>query len=119
MKAFVTALAPLAMVGVALSVAAKLPPAPPMDPAKAEEKKARDAATVAAGAALQAKAEDKVAVRYLTEQKAKGNAIAPQMASNRGELEAKAKEAASKVPGAQPAPAMQPVAAAKPMAVKK
>lgn len=123
MKAWLTGLAPALLVAVTLGVAvAKLPPAPPMDPAKAEEKKAKDAATAAVGAAQQAKAEDRVAARYMMEQKAKGNAVTPQMASNSAEMEAKAKEAAAKVPGAQPAPPAppaQPMAAAMPMAPKK
>ena len=93
MKAWLTGLAPALLVAVTLGVAvAKLPPTPPMDPAKAEEKKA------------------------------KGKAVTPQMASNSAEMEAKAKEAAAKVPGAQPAPAAppaKPMAAAMPMAPKK
>src|SRR6186713_2792495 len=120
MKALLIALLPMALVVGTLGLAvAKLPAAPPMDPAKAEEKKAKDAATAAAGAALQAKAEDRAAAHYSTQQKAKGKVVTPQMQPNWGEMEAKAKEAASKVPGAQPAPATQPVAAANPMAVKK
>lgn len=120
MKSLLTALLPLALVAGSLGIAvAKLPAAPPMDPAKADEKKAKDAASAASAAALQAKAEDRAAAHYLTRQKAKGNVVTPQMQSNWRELEAKAKEAASKVPGAQPAPATQPMAAAKPTAVKK
>ena len=123
MKALITALAPLVLVGTALGVSAKLPAPPAIDPAKAEEKKARDAATAAATSALQARAEDRVAARYIADQKAKGKLVTPQMAPNWGELEAKAREAASKVPGAAvataAAPAMQPVAAARPMAAKK
>jgi ABC-type microcin C transport system permease subunit YejB len=122
MKAWLTGLAPALFVVVTLGVAvAKLPPAPPMDPAAAEAKKAKDAATAATAAAQQAKAEDRVAARYIMEQKAKGKAVTPQMAANTAEMEAKAKEAASKVPGAQPAPPAapaKPVAAAKPMAPK-
>ena len=122
MKAWVTGLAPAVLVAVTLGVAvAKLPPAPPLDPAKAEEKKAKDAAGAAAGAAQLAKAEDKVVARYLMEQKAKGKAVTPQMAPNAAALEAKAKELAAQVPGAQPVPAVpaKPMAAAKPMAPKK
>lgn len=123
MKAWLTGLAPALVVAVTLGVAvAKLPPAPPMDPAKAEEKKVKDAAAAAVTAAQQAKAEDRVAARYMMEQKATGKAVTPQMAPNSAEMEAKAKEAASKVPGAQPAPPAppaQPMAAATPMAPKK
>lgn len=123
MKAWVTGFAPALLVAVTLGVAvAKLPPAPPMDPAKAEEKKAKDAVAAAVGAAQQAKAEDRAAARYIMEQRAKGKAVTPQMASNSAEMEAKAKEAASKVPGAHPAPAATPappMAAAKPKAAKQ
>jgi hypothetical protein len=62
---------------------AKLPPAPPMDDAAkaaAEEKKAKAAEAAAAGAASLAKAQDRVAARYLAEQKAKGKMVTPQMA---------------------------------------
>jgi len=61
---------------------AKLPPPPPMDEkakATAEEKKAKDAATAEAVKAQQAKAEDRVAARYVAEQKAKGKVVTPQM----------------------------------------
>ena len=61
---------------------AKLPaPAPLDDKAKAaaEEKKAKDAAAADAGKAVQAKAEDRVAARYIAEQKAKGKMVTPQM----------------------------------------
>ena len=100
MKALITALVPIALIGVVLGVSAKLPATPPADPAKAEEKKAKDAATAASGAALQAKAEDRVAARYIADRKAKGTPVTPQMAPNWGDLEAKAREAASKGPGA-------------------
>lgn len=122
MKALITTLIPMAMiasVGLALGVSAKLPAPPPADPVKAEEKKAKDAAAAASGAALQAKAEDRVAARYITDQKAKGKPVTPQMAPNWGDLDVKAREAASKVPGAQAAPAVQTMAAARPVAVKK
>ena len=120
MKAWLTGLVPAALVAVTLGVAvAKLPAVPPMDPAKAEEKRAKDAAAAAVGAAQLAKAEDRVAARYLMEQKAKGKAVTPQMAPNAAALEAKAKEAASMIPGALAAPAAKPMAAATPMAPKK
>ena len=124
MKTLLKGLAPALLVVVTLGVAiAKLPPAAPMDPAKAEEKKAKDAATAAAVAAQQAKAEDRAAARYMMDQKAKGRAVLPQMASNSADMEAKAKDAASKVPGAQlPVPAAlpsKPMAAIKPAPAKK
>ena len=61
---------------------AKLPAPPPMDDkakAAAEEKKAKDAAAAEAAKAQQAKAEDRVAARYIAEQKAKGKVVTPQM----------------------------------------
>jgi len=61
---------------------AKLPPSPPLDDkakAAAEEKKAKDAAAAEAAKAAQARAEDRVAARYISEQKAKGKTITPQM----------------------------------------
>ena len=61
---------------------AKLPPAPPMDDnakAAAEEKKAKDAAAADAAKAAQAKAEDRVAARYMAEQKATGKTVIPQL----------------------------------------
>ena len=118
MKVFLSALVSMSLIGGTLGVAAKLPPAASLDPAKAEEKKAKDAATAAVGAMQQAKAEDRVAAYYISQQKAKGKAVTPQMPSNWGEMEAKAKDAASKVPGVESS-AMQPVAAAKLMAAKK
>jgi hypothetical protein len=61
---------------------AKLPPPPPMDEkakAAAEEKKAKDAAAAEAAKTAQARAEDRVAARYIAEQKAKGTIVTPQM----------------------------------------
>jgi hypothetical protein len=61
---------------------AKLPAPPPMDEkakVAAEEKKAKDAATAEAAKAAQARAEDRVAARYIAEQKAKGKVVTPQM----------------------------------------
>jgi hypothetical protein len=61
---------------------AKLPPPPPMDEkakAAAEEKKAKDAAAAAADAAALARVEDRVAARYLAEQRAKGKIVTPEM----------------------------------------
>ena len=85
---------------------AKLPPAPPMDDkakAAAEEKKAKDAASAEAAKAQQAKAEDRVAARYIAEQKAKGKAVTPQMGPAVASVPpAKGAPAASK---AAPAPA--------------
>ncbi len=61
---------------------AKLPPPPPMDEkakAAAEEKKAKDAAAAAADTAALARAEDRVAARYIAEQRAKGKSVTPEM----------------------------------------
>ncbi|HEV8256058.1 MAG TPA: hypothetical protein VGR42_03700 [Casimicrobiaceae bacterium] len=61
---------------------AKLPAPPPMDDkakAAAEEKKAKDAAAAETAKAVQARAEDRVAARYIAEQKAKGKIVTPQM----------------------------------------
>lgn len=69
------------LLGFGIAVA-KLPPPPPMDDkakAAAEEKKAKDAATAEAGKQQQARAEDRVAARYIAEQKALGKSITPQM----------------------------------------
>ena len=62
---------------------AKLPPPPPMDEnakAAAEQKKAKDAAAAEAEKAALARAQDRVAARYIAEQKAKGKMVTPQMA---------------------------------------
>ena len=62
---------------------AKLPPPPPMTDAQkaaAEEKKSKDAAAADVAKKQQAQAEDRVAARYIAEQKAKGNVVTPQMA---------------------------------------
>ena len=69
----------LVVVSFGIAVA-KLPPAPPMtdeQKAAAEAKKAKDAAAAEVGKAQQARAEDRVAGRYITEQKAKGITVQP------------------------------------------
>ena len=61
---------------------AKLPPPPPMDEkakAAAEEKKAKDAAAAEVAKQQQARAEDRVAARYIAEQTAMGKTVTPQM----------------------------------------
>jgi len=88
--------------------AAKLPPAPPMDDAAkaaAEETKAKAAAASADAAAQLAKSQDRVAARYIAEQKAKGKAVTPQMAP--------AVMAVAPAKGAAPAAKGAPGAAAK------
>jgi hypothetical protein len=79
LRALIAAALVIATFGWAM---AKLPPAPPMDDkakAAAEEKKAKDAAAAEAAKAAQAKAEDRVAARYIAEQRAKGVVVKPQM----------------------------------------
>jgi hypothetical protein len=83
---------------------AKLPAPPPMTDAQktaAEEKKAKDAAAADLAKKQQAQAEDRVAARYIAEQKAKGNIVTPQM------------PAAGNAPPVQPAKAPEPAPAAK------
>ncbi len=78
---------------------AKLPPPPPLDDkakAVAEEKKAKDAADAQAAAAAQARAEDRVAARYIAEQKAKGKVVTPQLGKT-APVAAPAKAAPAKV----------------------
>jgi len=78
-RALFAALTVVASFGFAL---AKLPPPPPMDDAAkaaAEEKKAKDAAAAEAAKQLQARTEDRIAARYIAEQKAKGIVVTPQM----------------------------------------
>jgi len=61
---------------------AKLPAPPPMDDkakAAAEDKKAKDAAAAEVAKQQQAKAEDRVAARYMAE-KGKGKSVTPQLA---------------------------------------
>ena len=61
---------------------AKLPPAPPMDEkakAAAEATKAKAAAAAEVEKAALAKAEDRVVARYMTEEKAKGKTVTPQV----------------------------------------
>ena len=83
---------------------AKLPPPPPMTDAQkaaAEEKKAKDAAAADLAKKQQAEAEDRVAARYIAEQKAKGNVVTPQMPST------------ANAPAAPPAKAPEPAQAKK------
>ena len=73
-----------AALGIAFSLVtagavAKLPPAPPVDPAKAEEAKQKAADAAKAGALLQAKYEDKAAANYASKAKADGKAFKPQL----------------------------------------
>ena len=79
LRALVAAGLAIATFGLAIG---KLPPPPPMDDAAkaaAEEKKAKDAAAAELAKQQQARAEDRVAARYIAEQKAKGVTVTPQM----------------------------------------
>lgn len=78
-RALLAALMVIATFGLAV---AKLPPPPPMDDAAkaaAEQKKAKDTADANAAKLLQAKTEDRVAAKYIADQKAKGITVSPQM----------------------------------------
>ncbi len=78
-------------------------PLPPMDDAAkaaAEEKKAKDAAAAEAAKQQQARAEDRVAARYLAEQKAKGVSVTPQMGPT-------STPAAASTPNNRPSPKRQ------------
>ncbi len=82
---------------------AKLPAPPPMteqQKAAAEEKKAKDAAAADAAKKQQAAAEDRVAARYIAEQKAKGRTVTPQMGSGMPAAPAPAAQSAAKAPDA-------------------
>ena len=79
LRALASALLVLCAFGIAM---AKLPAPPPMTDAQkaaAEEKKAKDAAAAEAAKKQQAAAEDRVAARYIAEQKAKGHVVTPQL----------------------------------------
>lgn len=87
------------VVGVFGGAVAKLPPPPPTDEkakAAAEQKKAKDAADAAAASAAQARAEDRVAARYIAEQRAKGRVVTPQMGRTSDGAGASAKSAPAK-----------------------
>jgi len=79
LRALFTAALVILCFGIAV---AKLPAAPPMDDkakTAAEEKKAKDAAIADQAKLQQAKSEDRVAARYIAEQKAMGKTVTPQM----------------------------------------
>jgi hypothetical protein len=80
MQTTIRALLGAALVVTAFGVAvAKLPPAPPMTDEQKAAKAAKDKAAADAEKAMLVKAEDRVAMRYLAEQKAKGVTVNPQM----------------------------------------
>jgi hypothetical protein len=100
-----------AMIGVGLVLAAfsvalaKLPPPPPMTDEQKAEKAAKDKAAADLAKEQQARAEDRVASRYIAEEKAKGIAITPQMGPTSGAAAAKAAPAAPAKEAAAPAAA--------------
>lgn len=63
------------------SVWAKLPAPPPADPVKVAEAKTKADEAAAKEKALLTTAEDRVAARYIKEQKAKGKDVKPQLAA--------------------------------------
>ena len=112
------ALAGAAMVLAAFGVAmAKLPAPPPMTDAQkvaAEEKKAKDAASAENAKQQQARAEDRVATRYIAEQKAKGHIVTPQVGpASVAATAAAAPAAAPGKAGAMPAKAPEAAVPAK------
>ena len=108
------------MISVAVSFAfslatagafAKLPPAPPVDPAKAEEAKQKAADAAKAGGLLQAKYEDKAAANYAARARAEGKAFNPQLGPG---VPPPPAPAAAPAVGAPVVVAAQPAAAAPP-----
>jgi len=97
-RALTAATLVLALFGAAV---AKLPAPAPMteeQKAAAEAKKAKDAAAAEAAKQAQTRAEDRVAARYIADQKAKGVTVTPQTGAN-------APPAATSDSNAKPAPA--------------
>lgn len=86
---------------------AKLPPPPPLDPAKAEEAKVKDAEAKLKAAELQAKYEDKAVASYAAKAQAAGKEFKPQLGNG---IQPPPPAAA-----APPVAAVAPVAAAAPV----
>lgn len=100
---------------------AKLPTPPPLDPAKAEEAKVKDAEAKLKAAELQAKYEDKAVASYAAKAQAAGKEFKPQLGNGiqPPPPAAAAPLAAAAAPvAATPAPAAAPKAAP-PTAAKK
>jgi hypothetical protein len=83
---------------------AKLPPLDDKAKAAAEEKKAKDAAAAEVAKEELARAEDRVAARYIAEQKAQGKTVTPQTGPTSKGAAAPSDKAAEK-PGPASAPA--------------
>ena len=75
MKKRLIALALAAGFGIAFSAQAKLPPAPPMDPAKAEDKKKADAEAAEKGKAAQAAADERAVKNFQGNMKKAGKPV--------------------------------------------
>ena len=84
-----------ATIGAALVLAAfgaamaKLPPPPPLTDAQKAEKAAKDKAAGDLANEQLARSQDRVAARYIAEEKAKGVTITPQMGPSSGAAAAK------------------------------
>ncbi|MEO8566792.1 MAG: formate dehydrogenase [Betaproteobacteria bacterium] len=76
LRALIAAGVVVASFGLAV---AKLPPPDEAAKAAAEQKKEKDAATGKKAAADLAKAQDRVAAKYIAEERAKGKTVTPQM----------------------------------------
>jgi hypothetical protein len=81
LRALIAAGVVVASFGLAV---AKLPPPPMDDAAKAaaEQKKEKDAAAAAKDSADLAKAQDRVAAKYIADQRAKGKTVTPQIGAS-------------------------------------
>lgn len=98
----------LAATLLAATAFAKLPPAPPVDPAKAEEAKQKAAEAAKKGAELQAKYEDKAVNNYAAKAKAEGKTFKPLMGPGVPPPPAPAAPPAAATPAAAPAIAAAP-----------
>ena len=77
MKAIVYLIAAALATGTAFAKLPVPPPAPPVEPAKAEEAKQKAAEAAKKGAELQAKYEDKAVANYAAKAKREGKAFKP------------------------------------------
>jgi hypothetical protein len=93
LRALSSAILVVALFGVAV---AKLPAPPPQTEEQKTAKKAKDDAAAAKAKQDQARAEDRVAARYIAEQKAKGVTVTPQLGPTAGATAAPKAEPAKK-----------------------
>ena len=103
-------IAAVALAVFAAHATAKLPPPPPVDPAKAEEAKIKDAAAKLKAAELQAKYEDKAAANYAAKAKAEGKEFKPVLGAG---IQPPPPAPVVAAAPAAPAPVAAPVAAKK------